>query len=82
MMDDQNVFKNAINQIENARIAVERAQANPQGYQEAQQLISLAYQLLQKAQLQSAYSTEEQKRDLQHANELLRHLEEAQHSLQ
>ncbi|MRH43741.1 hypothetical protein GH741_13770 [Aquibacillus halophilus] len=68
----------AISAVKDAQKWVEEAQSNANGYTEAQNHLNFAEELLSNAQVE--YGNIQDKRELQHASDLLRLLQETQQS--
>jgi hypothetical protein len=82
-MDDQHLYTQALESVENARKAIEDAQGsnNPSEFQQAKQLLEQAHERVQKMRQTDGLS-ETQAQKLFHAHEHLRHLQETTNAIE
>lgn len=84
MGEQHNLIKEAIETVEHAQKAVIEAQGNnnQQEFQEAEQLLHRAQELVREAKGAKVEADSVARREFIHAEELLRHLLEAKQSIQ
>ncbi|WLD94650.1 hypothetical protein [Alkalihalobacillus sp. AL-G] len=76
MDSNQPSFDGVMDQLNNAKLAVERAQEDQTGFTEAQQHVKLAEETLNRAEHDPLLNTEANKKQVQKAKDLLRLIEE------
>ncbi|MFC7062108.1 hypothetical protein [Halobacillus seohaensis] len=73
-------FEHVMNQLNNAKLAVERAQEDQTGFVEAQSQVKIAEEELSKAKHDPSVNTEANAQQIQRATDLLRLIEETHHA--
>ncbi|WP_257348756.1 hypothetical protein [Pseudalkalibacillus decolorationis] len=77
MESHENSFDTVMDQLNNARVAVERAQEDQTGFTEAQQQVKQAEEVLNEAKHNPLFNTEANAKQMQKATDLLRLIEES-----
>ncbi|EIT86360.1 hypothetical protein A374_05331 [Fictibacillus macauensis ZFHKF-1] len=82
-MDENMQYARTLDQVEAARKAIEEAQSNynPEEFQNARQLLSIARQGVKQTEHDATLNPTQQK-ELFHAREHLRHLQETIHAIE
>lgn len=75
-MDQKEEFKSIMGHLNNTKLAVERAQEDPTGFTEAQNHVKQSEEMLSEVRHNSRLNSEENKKDMQKAQDLLRLIEE------